>query len=61
MREKKRAYRNARYDLLRRLNCCTICKASDERTRNGGALCERCLREKRRKAAEARTEQLSIL
>lgn len=59
MREKKHSYKNARYDLLRRLNCCTICKASDERTRAGGALCARCLMEKRRKAGE-RKEQIKL-
>ena len=47
MRAKKRSYKNDRYDLLRRLNCCTICKNQDERTRAGGALCARCLLEKR--------------
>jgi len=49
MRQKKRAYKNARYDMLRRLNCCTVCGAQDERTRAGGALCARCLLEKRGK------------
>jgi len=47
MRPKKRAYRDARYDRLRRLNCCTACGLQDERTRAGGALCARCLLEKR--------------
>jgi len=47
MRSKKRAYRDARYDRLRRLNCCTACGLQDERTRAGGALCARCLLEKR--------------
>jgi hypothetical protein len=56
MRAKKTSYRNARYDFLRRFNCCTVCKNQDERTRNGGALCARCLSEKRRKAEE-RKEQ----
>lgn len=52
MRAKKASYRNARYDMLRRYNCCTVCKSQDDRTRNGGALCTRCLLEKRRKAEE---------
>ncbi len=47
MRQKKRAYKNNRYDMLRRLNCCTVCGMQDERTRAGGALCARCLLEKR--------------
>lgn len=47
MRPKKRAYRDASYDRLRRLNCCTACGLQDERTRAGGALCVRCLLEKR--------------
>ena len=47
MRPKKRAYKDARYDRLRRLNCCTACGLQDERTRAGGALCARCLLEKR--------------
>lgn len=47
MRPKKRAYKNNRYDMLRRLNCCTVCGMQDERTRAGGALCARCLLEKR--------------
>lgn len=47
MRSKKRAYRDARYDRLRRLNCCTACGLQDDRTRAGGALCARCLLEKR--------------
>lgn len=51
MRPKRKSYKNERYDLLRRLNCCTICKTQDERTRNGGALCEKCCMEKRRKRA----------
>ena len=59
MRAKKRSYKNDRYDLLRRLNCCTICKDQDERTINGGALCTRCLMEKRRKANE-RKEQMKL-
>jgi len=59
MRAKKTSYRNARYDFLRRFNCCTVCKNQDERTRNGGALCARCLSEKRRKAEE-RKEQIKL-
>lgn len=59
MRVKKASYRNARYDMLRRYNCCTVCKCQDERTRNGGALCTRCLLEKRRKAEE-RKEQTKL-
>lgn len=47
MRAKKLAYKDARYDRLRRLNCCTACGLQDERTRAGGALCARCLLEKR--------------
>ena len=47
MRPKKRAYKDARYDRLRRLCCCTVCGCQDERTRAGGALCVRCLLEKR--------------
>ena len=47
MRPKKRTYKDARYDRLRRLNCCTVCGCQDERTRAGGALCARCLLEKR--------------
>lgn len=47
MRPKKRVYKDARYDRLRRLNCCTACGLQDERTRAGGALCARCLLEKR--------------
>lgn len=47
MRPKKRAYKDARYDRLRRLNYCTACGLQDERTRAGGALCARCLLEKR--------------
>lgn len=54
MRAKKSTYRNARYDYLRRYNCCTVCKAQDERTLNGGALCSRCLLEKRRRTEELR-------
>ena len=52
MRAKKRAYKNPRYDMLRRLNCCTVCKCQDERTKAGGALCTKCLLEKRRKHDE---------
>lgn len=59
MRPKKRNYKNERYDLLRRLNCCTICKTQDERTLNGGALCEKCCMEKRRKRTE-RKEQTKL-
>lgn len=59
MRAKKASYRNALYDMLRRFNCCTVCKIQDERTRNGGALCARCLLEKRRKAEE-RKEQTKL-
>lgn len=59
MRPKKHSYKNERYDLMRRLNCCTVCKAQDERTRNGGALCTRCLLEKRRKNDE-RKEQTKL-
>ena len=59
MRAKKDSYRNDRYDMLRRHDCCTVCKAQDERTRNGGALCTRCLLEKRRKADE-RKEQTKL-
>lgn len=47
MRNKKRAYKDSRYDRLRRLCCCTVCGLQDERTRAGGALCVRCLLEKR--------------
>ena len=43
MRQKKRAYKNARYDMLRRLNCCTVCGVQDDRTRAGGALCAAAL------------------
>lgn len=49
MRPKRRAYKDARYDMLRRLGCCTVCGECDERTRNGGSLCEKCLLERRRK------------
>ena len=59
MRAKKRSYKNERYDMLRRLNCCTICKGQDEQTLNGGALCARCLMEKRRKTGE-RKEQTKL-
>lgn len=59
MRAKKHSYKNERYDLLRRLNCCTICKDQDERTLNGGALCARCIMEKRRKTGE-RKEQTKL-
>ena len=59
MRIKKASYRNARYDMLRRFNCCTVRKNQDERTRNGGALCARCLSEKRRRAEE-RKEQIKL-
>lgn len=59
MRSKKRAYKNARYDMLRRFNCCTVCGVQDQRTRAGGALCARCLLEKRRKADE-RKEQTKL-
>ena len=52
--KKGRAYRNERYALLRRLSCCTVCKAKDSRTEAGGALCAACLEKKRRKAAERR-------
>ena len=52
MRTKKRSYKNPRYDMLRRLNCCTVCKCQDERTKAGGALCTKCLLEKRRKHDE---------
>lgn len=54
MREKRSSYRNEEYDRLRRLCCCVRCKAQDDRTRNGGALCTRCLLEKRRKAGKGR-------
>ena len=56
MRAKKASYRNDRYDMLRRHDCCTVCKGQDERTRNGGALCTRCLLEKRRKAEERKAQ-----
>ena len=49
-----KVYRNERYDMLRRLKCCTVCKTRDSRTEAGGALCARCLEEKRSKAAERR-------
>jgi len=47
-----RVYRNPRYDMLRRLKCCTVCKTRDKRTEAGGALCARCLQKKREKAAK---------
>ena len=59
MRPKKRSYKNERYDLLRRLNCCTICKTQDERTLAGGALCARCCAEKRKKQNE-RKDQVKL-
>lgn len=56
MRPKRRAYKDARYDMLRRLGCCTVCGECDERTRNGGALCEKCLLERRRKPPTGQTK-----
>lgn len=52
MRAKRKSYRDEEYDRLRRLNLCTRCKSQDERTLNGGALCARCLMEKRKKNNE---------
>lgn len=49
-----RVYRNERYDMLKRLHCCTVCKSKDSRTMAGGALCARCLQKKREKTAERR-------
>ena len=60
MRPKRSAYKNARYDMLRRFNCCTVCKTQDERTKAGGALCARCLIEKRRKAEERSQTKLCL-
>ncbi len=60
MRAKRKSYRDEEYDRLRRLNLCTRCKCQDERTKNGGALCARCLMEKRKKNNEGGQTKLCL-